>query len=425
MKLGIVIAFLVVAAPASSAQAEAPASTGAAVATAESLLDARRGFATQLTRAGSAAPALAAPPVDFLTLVKFESPVGPLSAYLTAPPGPGKHPAIIWIEGGFPIGASGALQWEPQPFDNDASASDFRRAGIVTMFPTLRGSRGNPGRQESFFGEVEDVLAALEFLRQLEHIDRERIYLGGHSTGGTLALLVAASTDKFRGVFALGPAARASDYDESDLTFDVANPREDQLRSPIEFLHAVRSPTWVIEGLAGNFDAFVELRKANKNPRLTFALVQLADHVDHLASTNRLIARKIALAAPGAALSLTDTEIGLAYVEFWQAVRESEDLRTLARLRLEGVSFDKPQRFRHYASSHEREQLELAAADAVKNGFAQPEITEHAEDGETSYFVLVLSIEVRLKSLDAVFKASAAMETIAKIHGVQYDGWGA
>ena len=73
------------------------------------------------------------------------------------------------------------------------------------MFPSLRGGNDNPGKKEGFLGEVNDVLAASEFLSRQEYVDPDRIYLGGHSTGGTLALLVAASTDKYRAVFSFGP----------------------------------------------------------------------------------------------------------------------------------------------------------------------------------------------------------------------------
>jgi dipeptidyl aminopeptidase/acylaminoacyl peptidase len=55
----------------------------------------------------------------------------------------------------------------------------------------LRGGNDNPGRREGFLGEVDDVLAAADHLSKLPHIDPTQIYLGGHSTGGTLALLVA------------------------------------------------------------------------------------------------------------------------------------------------------------------------------------------------------------------------------------------
>src|SRR5205085_2693378 len=95
--------------------------------------------------------------------------------------------------------------WQDEPPQNDQTASAYRKAGIATMFPSLRGGNDNPGFKESLFGEVDDVLAAREYLARQDFVDPKRIYLGGHSTGGTLVLLAAASTDQFRAVFSFGP----------------------------------------------------------------------------------------------------------------------------------------------------------------------------------------------------------------------------
>lgn len=54
------------------------------------------------------------------------------------------------------------------------------------MFPSLRGGNDNPGVKEGFLAEVDDVLAAADFLGKQNYVDPGRIYLGGHSTGGTL-----------------------------------------------------------------------------------------------------------------------------------------------------------------------------------------------------------------------------------------------
>ncbi len=116
------------------------------------------------------------------------------------------------------------------------------------MYPSLRGGNKNPGFIEGFYGEVDDVLGASEYLAKLDYVDPKRIYLGGHSTGGTLALLVAESTDRFRAVFAFGPVEDASDYGSKYLPFDISNRKEVDLRSPIKWLQAIRNPTFVFEG---------------------------------------------------------------------------------------------------------------------------------------------------------------------------------
>jgi dipeptidyl aminopeptidase/acylaminoacyl peptidase len=56
-----------------------------------------------------------------------------------------------------------------------------------------------------------------------------RIYLGGHSTGGTLALLVAESSDRFRSVFAFGPTDDIRGYGQENLPFPISNRKEAEL----------------------------------------------------------------------------------------------------------------------------------------------------------------------------------------------------
>ena len=60
------------------------------------------------------------------------------------------------------------------------------------------GRTRSPGRVEFCAGEVDDVLAAARFLATQPYVDTNRIYLGGHSTGGTLALLVSERRHRLR-----------------------------------------------------------------------------------------------------------------------------------------------------------------------------------------------------------------------------------
>ena len=65
------------------------------------------------------------------------------------------------------------------PRDNDQTAAAYRKAGIVLMFPSLRGGNDNPGHREGFLGEVEDVLAATEYLARQEYVDPTGALSGG------------------------------------------------------------------------------------------------------------------------------------------------------------------------------------------------------------------------------------------------------
>jgi dipeptidyl aminopeptidase/acylaminoacyl peptidase len=261
----------------------------------ETLTEARQGFKTNITsRPGPSEPADAAPPAIFKT-VMFPAPVGNLKAYVTPDPKDGKkHPAIVWITGGD-CNSIGDV-WSPASPDNDQTAAAYRQAGITMMFPSLRGGNDNPGVKEGFLGEVDDVLAATKWLEKQPYVDPKRIYLGGHSTGGTLAMLVAESSPRFRSVFAFGPVENVAGYgaDSGFLPIDLNNKQEVELRSPIYWLSSIQTPTWVIEGTReGNINSVTAMEGESNNPNAHFLAVEGATHFDVLAPTNRLIAQKI------------------------------------------------------------------------------------------------------------------------------------
>jgi dipeptidyl aminopeptidase/acylaminoacyl peptidase len=272
-----------------------------------SLTEARKGFKTKLPRpAGPGTPAPAPPPQLFRT-VQYDAPVGKLAAYLSPDPKDGKkHPAIIWITGGDCNSIDEGC-WQELPKD-DQSACAFRKAGIVMMFPSLRGGNNNPGAKEGFLGEVDDVLAAADFLAKQPFVDPQRIYLGGHSTGGTLALLTAECSDRFRAVFSFGPVNDVSGYPAEFLPFDTSTHREIRLRSPGHWLRSVQSPVFVFEGtVQGNLAALQSMARASTNQKIHFLPVPGATHFSILTPTTRLLAAKV-LKDDGAECNLTVTE---------------------------------------------------------------------------------------------------------------------
>jgi acetyl esterase/lipase len=273
----------------------------------QSLTEARRGFQTRLAPVASQRDPVPEPPAEVFRKITYDSPVGKLAAYVSQVPDDGqKRPAIIWITGGDCNSIDDI--WSSAPASNDQTARAYREAGIVMMFPSLRGGNDNPGTKEGFLGEVDDVVAALDYLAREGSVDPNRIYLGGHSTGGTLALLVAESTDRFRAVFSFGPASNAANYPAEYLPYNSANPRENELRSPGRWLNSVRKPTYVFEGTEqGNLSALEAMSRASKNPLVHFLPVRGANHFSILAPTNALIARKI-LTDEGSETNITFTE---------------------------------------------------------------------------------------------------------------------
>ena len=282
-----------------------------------SLVEARQGFKTVLRPARGVKEPVPEPPPEVFRKVTYESPSGPLAAYLSPDPKDGaKRPAIIWITGGD-CNSIGDV-WSDAPPSNDQTASAFRKAGIVMMFPSLRGGNDNPGTKEGFLGEVDDVMAAADFLAKQEYVDANRIYLGGHSTGGTLVLLVAECGDRFRAVFSFGPAADVAGYPDDFLPFDTSNPRELELRSPGRWLSSIKVPVYVIEGTVdSNLASMQMMARASSNPQAHFLAVQGADHFSVLAPVCAALAEKI-LHDNGTAgsLSVTEQELNEAFSKF-------------------------------------------------------------------------------------------------------------
>lgn len=269
----------------------------------QTLQQARRGFQTKVSVPTQAALPLPMPPVALFVRSDYQSGVGQtLPAFVTPDPGDArKHPAIIWLTGGD----TNSLDdfWTPGTDANDQSVHAFRDAGVVMMFPTLRGGNGNPGSKEYFLGEVEDVLAAAGHLAQLGWVDPQQVYLGGHSTGGTLALLTAESSGRFAATFVFGAVARVDRYPASivPVRFDQLPDDERKLRSPVHWLHGLSSPTYVIEGTErpSNLSELEALCAASQVPALHCISVEGRDHFGVLGVVSPVIAARVALAAEG------------------------------------------------------------------------------------------------------------------------------
>jgi len=278
------------------------------------LSDARHGFKTVLTRKDKEDEVAPPPPPTLFNLVQYESPAGKLEAYVGIDPKDGKkHPAIIWLVGGFSNCIS-EVPWEKMPADNDQSAAAFRKAGLVMMYPSLRGGNQNPGFKEGFLGEVDDVLGALSFLKKLDYVDPTRIYLGGHSTGATLALLAAEMTPDFRAVIAFGPVHNPVNYGDEYMPFNVRDKQEVALRSPILWMQDITSPTVVIEGSDGNAGPLLLMKRKNSNPKLSFHKVDGATHFSVLRPLTTFMAAKfMADTGPTANVRVTGDELAKAY----------------------------------------------------------------------------------------------------------------
>ena len=94
----------------------------------ENLAAARANFKTVIVDnsfVGDGTPAK--PPKDIFSLVHYPATDGDMAAYVSPDPKDGKkHPAIIWIVGGYGGIGSDDFFWTEQPRENDQTGSAFR-----------------------------------------------------------------------------------------------------------------------------------------------------------------------------------------------------------------------------------------------------------------------------------------------------------
>jgi formylglycine-generating enzyme required for sulfatase activity len=219
-----------------------------------------------------------------------------------------KRPAVLFLHGGFSFDMS---DWD--------STQPYRDAGFVVLTPMLRGENGQPGNFTYRYDEVDDVLAAAEYLSKQPYVDRDRVFLAGASAGGGLTLLTAMASNRFRA------AAACSGVDSGvgfplrlkGSLFDAKDPREVQLRSPMAFLTSFKCPLRLYYGTK-EFGLQMPSQRASavaQRHDLDVKAVELEG--DHGTAISRAIKRSIAffekflapgtLAVPGPAKPLPKT----------------------------------------------------------------------------------------------------------------------
>jgi len=120
--------------------------------------------------------------------VDFQSGGVRCAAWLTLPPTPGPHPAVVLVHG---LGATHDMmlaQYEQH----------FAAAGIATLAFDYRhtgASDGEPRQHISVVAQCQDVARAVDHVKSLPEIDAERIGLWGTSLGGMNVVRTAATRD--------------------------------------------------------------------------------------------------------------------------------------------------------------------------------------------------------------------------------------
>ena len=209
------------------------------------------------------------PPPALFRRVTFDAPCGKLVAFLSAVPDDDKkHAAIVWITGGDSSELDDSF-CDKQSTMETRPRADFAK-GHSMMFPTLRGGHNNPGVHEGFYGEVDDILAAANYLARQPFVDPGRVYLGGMSCGGTHVLLAAECSDRFRAAFAFArrqtsPATMASTSRSTRRT------RGSRAFALIRWLDAIRVPVFVFDATErSNLDSLLAMNECQGIRRSAF-----------------------------------------------------------------------------------------------------------------------------------------------------------
>ncbi len=220
----------------------------------------REKFRTNLLQRGPAPDEpqpIAAPPGA--RLVRYRSGTLDLVAWMSdATDHRRRAPAVLFLHGGNAL-------W-PGHWD---LTRPYIEAGYIAMMPAVRAENGLPGAFSGFYDETFDVLAAAEVLRRQPGVDPERMYLAGHSVGGTLTMLTAMSTPMFRAAsaFSGNPDARAFFRRFSqDVRFDTSDPREFDMRSAACFAGSFKCPMLLLHG-TGERGSDAAIRLTEKRAR--------------------------------------------------------------------------------------------------------------------------------------------------------------
>jgi dipeptidyl aminopeptidase/acylaminoacyl peptidase len=208
-----------------------------------------------------------------------------------------------------------AISTEYRPFREIADT--LSRRGIAVLRLDDRGVGGSDAGPATATSAdyADDVRAALAWLRARSDVDPARLGLVGHSEGGMIAPMVAATDARLRGIALIaGPASRGLDIVHAQLRYLVAQDtsltaaRRDSLTrvalaqadsayatpgwkaffaayEPLRTARRVRTPTLILQGETdrqvplAEADALARAMRAGGNRRVTVRTFPRLDHL--------------------------------------------------------------------------------------------------------------------------------------------------
>jgi len=105
-------------------------------------------------------------------------------------------------------------------------AAILEESQTAVLVFNFRGVGGSQGSHDRGVGEVDDALAALQYLANHPSVDRNRLGMAGYSFGAMITLNAAARDQRIRALALVGCPTRS-----------LENPAVQQLAQPILFVH--------------------------------------------------------------------------------------------------------------------------------------------------------------------------------------------
>jgi len=145
-----------------------------------------------------------------------------------------------------------------------------------------------------YYDEVDDVLAAAAYLRGLSDVDPHRIFVAGHSVGGTMTMLAALSSRTFRAAAAFSGSpdqilyVKLAPGAKERAPFNYNDERELVMRSPLAFAAYVKCPLRIYYGSDEPQFEFTSARTAEiarAHGQDVRVVVEKGNHDTHLASS--------------------------------------------------------------------------------------------------------------------------------------------
>ena len=122
--------------------------------------------------------------------VSFQAGPVQLKGYLATPKGVGQFSTVIYLHGGRGTAVGG---------DPQATAEALAKSGFVGFAPIS-------GRNSSLARNIEEVIAAVDYVKNIEYVDEQRLAIVGFSRGGLLAFMASTQRRDLNAVVLMAPA---------------------------------------------------------------------------------------------------------------------------------------------------------------------------------------------------------------------------